>query len=85
MYFHNSILIIAEDTDDPDSLTFLYTLVRGPAERSYGLNVARLAGLSQAIIKTAATKSKELESMVNERKYVSNKYVAIHIGKINQD
>ncbi len=33
-----------EDLDPDTKIMFLYQLIRGPASRSYGLNVARLAG-----------------------------------------
>lgn len=41
---------------------FLYQLERGQAGKSYGLNVAALAGLDSGILKLAAQKSRELES-----------------------
>ena len=41
---------------------FLYQLERGQAGKSYGLNVAALAGLGSAILKLAAQKSQELEN-----------------------
>lgn len=44
------------------SITFLYQLVRGMADRSFGLNVARLAGIPSTIVDRARTKSLELEN-----------------------
>ena len=41
---------------------FLYQLERGQAGKSYGLNVAALAGLDPAILRVAAEKSRELEA-----------------------
>jgi DNA mismatch repair protein MSH3 len=38
------------------SITFLYQLTKGPSIRSYGLNVARLAGIPSHIIMEAATR-----------------------------
>ena len=38
------------------SVTFLYHVVNGAAARSYGLNVARLAGIPSEILNTAAKK-----------------------------
>lgn len=53
----------------PEFITFLYQLTGGAAERSYGLNVARLADIPDAILHRAAYKAHELESMVhNNRK-----------------
>jgi DNA mismatch repair protein MSH3 len=48
-------------------VTFLYKLVPGPSPKSYGLNVARLAGLSYTIIERAAQKSTELEKETDSR------------------
>eukprot|EP01134_Creolimax_fragrantissima_P004831 CFRG4831T1 len=61
-----------EETKDEDgvaehAITFLYTLARGVAKRSYGLNVARLADLPSEIIQMASTKSLELEKQISER------------------
>ena len=53
------------------SVTFLYHLVSGAAARSYGLNVARLAGIPREILNLAAEKSNELESAVLSRRYVA--------------
>ena len=41
---------------------FLYQLEQGQAGKSYGLNVAALAGLDSAILKLAGQKSRELEN-----------------------
>ena len=50
------------------SVTFLYHLVNGAAARSYGLNVARLAGIPREILNMAAEKSHELENMILSRR-----------------
>lgn len=52
----------------PDFVTFLYQVTRGIAARSYGLNVAKLADVPGEILKTAASKSKELERLVNMKR-----------------
>lgn len=41
-------------------VTFLYRLVVGQAHRSYGLNVARAAGMDEEMIKLASKKSAEM-------------------------
>lgn len=41
-------------------VTFLYRLVVGQAHKSYGLNVARAAGMDEALIDLAARKSAEM-------------------------
>lgn len=43
-------------------ITFLYKLVRGVAKRSFGLNVARLAGLPERIVSSAARHAADLEA-----------------------
>ena len=50
------------------SVTFLYNLVNGAAARSYGLNVARLAGIPDDVLKKAAAKSRELENLITARR-----------------
>ncbi|KAJ3401119.1 Mismatch repair protein msh3 [Chytriomyces hyalinus] len=47
-------------------VTFLYKLTEGLASRSYGLNVARLAGLPHGILESAQRQSRRLEA-VHER------------------
>ena len=49
--------------NDPlrENLNFLYKIADGPAVRSYGFNVAKLAGIDGDIIKDAFNKAKEIE------------------------
>lgn len=58
----------------PEFITFLYQLTEGAAGRSYGLNVARLADIPDPILHSAARKARELESMVNARRYSEHVY-----------
>uniref|UniRef100_A0A8D2A4N2 DNA mismatch repair protein MSH3 n=1 Tax=Sus scrofa TaxID=9823 RepID=A0A8D2A4N2_PIG len=57
-----------EEDKVPDFVTFLYQITRGSAARSYGLNVAKLADVPGEILKKAASKSKELEGLVNRKR-----------------
>ncbi|XP_057596264.1 DNA mismatch repair protein Msh3 isoform X1 [Hippopotamus amphibius kiboko] len=57
-----------EEDQVPDFVTFLYQITRGVAARSYGLNVAKLADVPGEILKKAASKSKELEGLVNVKR-----------------
>ncbi|XP_049563693.1 DNA mismatch repair protein Msh3 [Orcinus orca] len=57
-----------EEDQVPDFVTFLYQITRGVAARSYGLNVAKLADVPGEILKKAASKSKELEGLVNMKR-----------------
>lgn len=45
---------------ESQGVTFLYRLVVGQAHKSYGLNVARAAGMDEALIDLAARKSAEM-------------------------
>ena len=45
-----------------DEVTFLYKIKEGPAGHSYGVNVARLAGLPSSVLDRAKELQKELES-----------------------
>ncbi len=45
------------------TLTFLYKVCEGPANRSFGLQVAKLAGLPEIVLKQAREKLSELESL----------------------
>ena len=51
-------------TFDPEAkvtrVTFLYKFRRGASESSFGINVARIAGLPQKVIEKAEAKSREL-------------------------
>ena len=55
-------------------ITFLYRIVAGSSERSFGLHVARLAGLAGGVIERARGILKELEAEARER--VANVSVA---------
>lgn len=66
----SSSLCYPEGQAQPEFITFLYQLTEGAAGRSYGLNVARLAAIPEPILRTATLKSKELEALVDARRYV---------------
>ncbi|KAL0254731.1 Mismatch repair protein msh3 [Diplodia seriata] len=51
-----------------EEITFLYEVGEGVAHRSYGLNVARLADVPEAVLEVAAAKSRELEETMRMRK-----------------
>ena len=44
-----------------DDIVFMYSVSEGPASQSYGLQVAKLAGVPAAVIKTAQAKLRQLE------------------------
>lgn len=49
-----------DDVTDNFSITFLYKLTLGMASRSFGMNVAKLAGIPDSVIQNAIQKSQEL-------------------------
>ena len=49
-----------ERKKEAQGVTFLYRLVVGQAHRSYGLNVARSAGMDEDMLDLAAVKSAEM-------------------------
>ena len=59
-----------DDTGDSD-VTFLYQVGEGMAHRSYGLNVAKLAGLPKSIIDEAGRRSKQMEEEETRRRVTS--------------
>lgn len=71
--FHMGFIVNETDTSASDdrkqTITFLYQLVRGMAARSYGLNVARLAGIHHDIIQGAELLSSQLEERIQKRRF----------------
>jgi DNA mismatch repair protein MSH3 len=51
-----------EEGEGGKKMTFLYKLKEGGAARSYGLNVARMAGMDEGLLSMARRKSRELEA-----------------------
>ncbi|XP_066129780.1 DNA mismatch repair protein Msh3 isoform X2 [Saccopteryx bilineata] len=72
--YHMEFLVSEDESkqdpgeEAPDFVTFLYQITRGIVARSYGLNVAKLADIPGEILKKAASKSKELEGLVNMKR-----------------
>jgi len=55
---HNLSVAAAEDGND---VVFLHNIIEGPASKSYGIHVARIAGIPEVIRTEARKKLKELE------------------------
>lgn len=51
-----------------EEVTFLYRLTAGACPKSYGVNVARLAGLPDFVLQNAAAKSREFEATYGKHK-----------------
>lgn len=57
-----------------ENLVFLYKVKPGPAEKSFGLQVAKLAGVPNTVIKAANEKLLELEQTNNTLRPIPNTY-----------
>ena len=60
--FSQAVNVHLDATEYNDHIVFLHTIQEGPANRSYGLQVAKLAGIPAAVIAAAKRKLAELES-----------------------
>ncbi|KAJ6343741.1 hypothetical protein OIU76_005481 [Salix suchowensis] len=60
-----------------EEVTFLYRLRPGACPKSYGVNVARLAGLPDSILQNAAAKSREFEAVYGQHRKGSEGNLAI--------
>lgn len=52
-----------EDCNAVENVTFLYKLASGACPKSYGVNVARIAGMPESILRRAAVRSAEMEGL----------------------
>ena len=59
--------IVDTNRTNTEEVTFLYKLCDGSSPRSYGINVARLAGLPAAVIDLAIRQSKEFEERMKAK------------------
>ena len=65
---HMECMVEDSGTTDEQRVTFLYTLGPGVSPKSFGINVARLAGLPEAVLSKAKRISSEFEAqMTSER------------------
>lgn len=60
--FPQAVNVHLDATEYNDHIVFLHTIQEGPANRSYGLQVAKLAGIPQSVIASAKRKLAELEA-----------------------
>lgn len=58
----NTANVHLDAIEQEQNLTFLYRVCEGPANRSFGLQVAKLAGLPEMVLKQAKEKLLELET-----------------------
>lgn len=64
--------------EEDEKVTFLYKIKEGPAGHSFGINVARLAGLPTSVLDRAKGLQKELES---KKRVVQQSYQLIEMTK----
>lgn len=55
-----------EHAGSREEITFLYKFVNGACPKSFGINVARMAGIPKAILKRAAEKSKQFSTQMEK-------------------
>ncbi|GAA5218425.1 DNA mismatch repair protein MutS [Corallincola platygyrae] len=60
-----------------DTIAFMHAVQEGPASRSYGLQVAQLAGVPKRVVKRAQAKLHQLESQSNNKAEVSNQSASV--------
>ncbi|KAH9551678.1 hypothetical protein CY35_09G025900 [Sphagnum magellanicum] len=68
---------VASTPGGSEEVTFLYKLVMGACPKSYGVNVARLAGMPESILQRASSRSAQLELAFecNDKKEITDKVV----------
>lgn len=64
--------------EDNEKVTFLYKIKDGPAGHSYGINVAKLAGLPESVLDRAKQLQKELES---KKRVVQQSFQVVEMKK----
>ena len=81
----NNLNILVEESSDKSDIVFLRKIVKGVTDKSYGIYVAKMAGLPNSII----TKSKiYLELLTKKEKKISLNHkqeIENIISKINQN
>uniref|UniRef100_A0A060TCH1 DNA mismatch repair protein MSH3 n=1 Tax=Blastobotrys adeninivorans TaxID=409370 RepID=A0A060TCH1_BLAAD len=67
-----------KEVDETD-VVLLYKLERGIAHRSYGLNVAKLAGLPSGVIQAAQAKSQDFENKIRQQHEYMDLWKNLHV------
>lgn len=62
---------VTAQVSDQDEVTFLYEVLEGACQQSYGVHVARMAHFPKSVIACAAEKAQELEGGHSKRQKVS--------------
>lgn len=74
-----------DDGDGGEEVTFLYKLTDGSSPRSYGINVARLAGLPTAVITLALQQSRLFEDKMQKKNSSQHKHNHNGVDSDNSD
>lgn len=61
--------MVQEVAPSEEEVTFLYKLCDGSSPKSYGINVARLAGMPASLIELALQQSKSFEEKANQKRF----------------
>nr|XP_022900437.1 probable DNA mismatch repair protein Msh6 [Onthophagus taurus] len=81
---HMECLVENEGDDAKETVVFLYQMARGVCPKSYGFNVAKLAGLPQSIISRSRELARELESLTKTRELMKNVFMCDDVLKIRE-
>ncbi|CAH2072047.1 unnamed protein product [Thlaspi arvense] len=73
---------VGEGRGGVEEVTFLYRLTKGACPKSYGVNVARLAGLPDYVLERAVIKSQEFEALYGKNHRKEDRKLAEMIRKI---
>ncbi|ESQ37858.1 hypothetical protein EUTSA_v10028364mg [Eutrema salsugineum] len=73
---------VGEGIGGVEEVTFLYRLTPGACPKSYGVNVARLAGLPDYVLERAVIKSQEFEALYGKNRTKTDRNIAEMIKKI---
>ncbi len=74
------VYTIAISEDEQGNIVFLHRVVLGSADRSYGVHVARLAGMPPAIIERARVVLRQLEAGKREQMALEERYAEFVVG-----
>ncbi|CAN6817417.1 unnamed protein product [Brassica oleracea] len=73
---------VGEGSGGVEEVTFLYRLTPGACHKSYGVNVARLAGLPDDVLQRAVIKSQEFEGLYGKNHKKADRKMAEMIKQI---
>ena len=71
--------------EEGDKITFLHKIADGPADRSYGIQVAKLAGLPEEVVKRSKEIYNTLAMVENDLGQVKSKKAKVKRKKITEE